>query len=191
MAGEKHQYRSSAGTKTWVISTSHFQRERGKKKKSDHEFTATAMWHWPLTQSPSKKHPPPCEIKMSDCQSRWCHWPHLSPISADSCFDQGAGVSLRHCDRDTHPLTSLPIPFRGSHYISVMSPAGRKLKKKRDSSPFLPLKKERSLGQGLLTGIWPLNWWHYVKGNCESPFSRANLVTSIDDLISKFINHRK
>lgn len=83
---------------------------------------------------------------MSDCQSRWCHWPHLSPIRADSCFDQGAGASLRHCcvrDRPPPP-TSLLIPCSGPHCISVRSPAGEEAKK--DGSP-LPSKEERSLRQ--------------------------------------------
>lgn len=164
-------------------------RDKKKKKKSDHEFTAAALWHWLLTQSPSKK------------QALWNknEWlPELVmspatfvPISEDSCFDQGAGVSLRHCDcdRPSHPpLTHTPHP-PNSHALlrpplhQCQEPCRQEAKRMAATS--FPSKS--NLGQELLIGVWPLFWWHYVKGNCEL----TNLVTFIDNLVSKLIRHRK
>lgn len=90
-AGEKTSITEAADV-TRVTSTSLFQK---KKKK---------ILHCDIDRSPNLhlRNSPPLhplrlpEIKMSDCQSRWCHPPHLSPISVDSCLDQGAGASLRH-----------------------------------------------------------------------------------------------
>lgn len=76
--------RSAVRTKAWVISTSHFQR-----KKADDEFTATALWHWLLAQTRCKNQAP--EIKMSDCQSQWCHCPHLSPSLQITASSGGLG----------------------------------------------------------------------------------------------------
>lgn len=179
MAVEKHQQqkrrRIRRGSSQWTVSR--------EEKKSDDEFTATALWHWPLNQSPTKKSATPRlpEIKMSDCQSRWCHRLHLSPISADSCFNQGAWVSLRHCDRDTHPLTSLLI-LRPSLPQCQEEPCRQEARKLNSFST----KRSRAWARSYWQEFDPIDWWNYVKGNCELPLSGANLVTFIS-----CISHRK
>ncbi|KAI9535422.1 hypothetical protein NQZ68_002976 [Dissostichus eleginoides] len=70
-------------------------------------------------------------------------------LSADSCFDQGAGASLRHFDRDippcTHPHPTADTLLRPSLH-QCQEPCRQEAKK--DGSPFLPLHEEKSLGHG-------------------------------------------
>lgn len=175
----------AASHQAWVIPMNHIQR----RKKSDDEFTAIALWHWPLTQSPTKKSATPRlpEIKMSDCQSRWCHRLHLSPISTDSCFNQGAWVSLRHCDRDTHPLTSLLI-LRPSLPQCQEEPCRQEARKLNSFST----KRSRAGARSYWQEFDPIDWWNYVKGNCELPLSGANLVTFLSCIIViVIVSHRK
>lgn len=124
--------------------------------KSHHEFTATALWHWLLTQSPSYKTGP-------RNKNEWLPELVMSldafvPISVYSCSDRGAGVSLRHYDRGplhpppplppdthTHPRCWYPVqPLAAS--VSVALRAGSW----RDGSFFLPA--DRNLTPGLV--VW-------------------------------------
>lgn len=115
---------------------------KGGRKKN--HIMSLQLQHCDIDCSPNlrlRNWPP--EIKMSDCQSRWCHWPHLSPSVWIAASTRGLGCpwDTVWCRHPTNPLSLQIPPFRAVLH-QCQEPCRQEAKRMAVSS--FPSKRKRA-----------------------------------------------